>query len=102
MPWIELAPAAPVTAVALAVVVTRLAEVPALAVMVAPSPNTTVPPVVLPVPEMPMALVWLAVAVELAAVPGAPVLMLVAAMSASSEAVRLPVAPTVMPVSWKP
>jgi hypothetical protein len=84
------------------VVVILLAEVPALAVITASVPNTTLPPVASPVPEMPMALVWLEKAVELAGEPLSPTLVLVAVMSASSEAVRVPAPPTVTPVSLKP
>ena len=100
----SLAPAsASVAPTAVAVVVTRLAVVPALAVITPSLPRVMLPPVSSPVPEMPKTL-WLAVAVELAAppTPTPPTLVLLAVMSESTPAVRLPVEPTVMLVSWKP
>ena len=77
-----LAVASPMAPTAVAVVVTRLA-------------------VVSPVPLMPKTL-WVALAVELAALLGPLRLLLQAVISESTPAVRLPVVPTVMPVSWKP
>ena len=101
VPWLALAVASPVAPTAVAVVVTRLAVVPALAVITPSLPRVMPPLVPLPVPEMPNTL-WLASASEAAGKPMPPTLVLLAVISESTPAVRVPVDPTVMPVSKKP